>query len=642
MKLRLDMLDRLSQHERHQNKAKKIIHSVSPKSDFHQTPVSPRDFFTSEYYLGPSAKNLYPKWVDELSHVCDPKNGITEWIVSGPIGGGKTTAAVHAIAYKLYYLSCLINPQNYYSLMHGHNIVIGLYNIFKYKVKSTAYHSLEAIVTSSPYFQKMFQRNPKHTTALEFPNNIGVMTGSNDLQLIGENLFILLLDEANFMKHGDDPEESQAYKIYAAALRRMESRFIGPNQKRPWFLIIVSSTKHESDFTSRRMREHGAHMHVSDYPIWELKPKGTFCGEFFTVQIGDSLRPSKVLKTGEEPMTGLRTVSVPIEYHEAFMANVDGALNDIAGIATASSQPLITHKEAIELCLDHDRAHPFWQKQIYSNFLEPDPLEDYLDTSKLTRIMNSRRVPLVNPHVARFIHVDIGLTGDALGIAMGHPCGSKQVSRLSSDGMPYHSYDTTTYIDFMLRIVPDGEIDLAQVRMLILFLRDSLGFPIQCVSYDGFQSRESIQLLLKAGIETTLLSVDRGIEPYSILQRAILENRIGFYHYEPFIAELINLILDKAKGKVDHPKCNPDGSKGSKDVCDAVAAVTFQCVRSSDSATLDPTNFTNDPAADKPLLTMPVALQVPKTEITDISWLFGDMPSDERRAACRTIENRQY
>jgi hypothetical protein len=610
--------------------------------DFVTHPSSPKEFFTSEQLIGPSAKNLYPKWLDELCIVCNPKNEITEWIITGPIGGGKTTVAAHAIAYKLYYLSCLVNPQEYYGLMPGHNIVIGLYNIFKYKVRSTSYHILEEIVTRSPYFQKIFKRNPKHTTTLEFPNNIGVMTGSNDLQILGENLFMLLLDEANFMKRGNDPEESQAYKVYAAAIRRMESRFLGPRRLRPWLLILVSSKKHESDFTAKRIQESSGkkNVHVSDYPLWELKPPGTFSGKTFVVQIGDTLRPSRILKEKEELFPGLKNINIPIEFYEAFEANVDGGLNDIAGIASSSSQPLISHKETIGMCIDRTRKHPFWQIQIPSNFMEPDPLEDYLDITSLTRIANSRRVPKVNPHVARFIHVDIGLTGDALGICMGHPTGIKTVTRLSSDGMPYKSEDTIVYIDFMLRIIPNGEIDLAQVRILILFLRDSLGFPIQCVTYDGFQSRESIQLLKKCNIETELLSVDRGVEPYSILQRTILENRISFYDYPPFLKELTNLILDKEKGKVDHPKCNPDGSKGSKDVCDAVASVVYQCLKcSNDFAVLNPRDFLEQENKEDKAMPVPVvtASHSSRTQHEDISWVIGDSSPELQRAVKRTI-----
>jgi hypothetical protein len=573
---------------------------------FCRPPVSPREFFSSEYYVGPCTSKIYPKWQEELSLVCNQQKGITEWLITGSIGGGKTTAAVLAISYKVYYLSCLENPQNFYDLMPGHKIIIGLYNIFKYKVEAQSYHMLEEIVKNSPYFKKNFPRNPKHTTVLEFPNNISVLTGSSDLQIIGENLYILLLDEANFMRGGSDPAESQAYKIYSSALTRMASRFIGKHHLRPWLLMIVSSKKHESDFTSQRITDaaHSQHTHVSNYPIWEMKPPDTYSDKKFRVQIGDALRPSKILRENEEPADGMQMISVPEDLREPFETNIEEAITSLAGIATSSVHPLISHKEAIVSCIDQDRKHPFWQVQIKSNFMEEDPLEGYLDLSMLTRIQGSRRVPLVNPHVQRFIHVDIGLTGDALGICMGHPAGSKPVTRMSGDGMPYQCHDTIVYIDLMLRVVPDGEINLAQTRMFIIYLRDSLGFQLQCVTYDGFQSRESIQLLKKSDIEAELLSVDRGVEPYSILQRAVLERRVSFYEYPPFIKELTNLILDKEKGKVDHPKINPDGSKGSKDVCDAISAIIYQSIKSADhqvvmDQTSMPTCNSNSPILPK-------------------------------------------
>ena len=57
-------------------------------------------------------------------------------------------------------------------------------------------------------------------------------------------------------------------------------------------------------------------------------------------------------------------------------------------------------------------------------------------------------------------------------------------------------------VALMLRVVamPGGEVDLSKVRAFILYLRN-IGFPILRVTFDQFQSSDSIQILKKEGFE---------------------------------------------------------------------------------------------------------------------------------------------
>ena len=65
-------------------------------------------------------------------------------------------------------------------------------------------------------------------------------------------------------------------------------------------------------------------------------------------------------------------------------------------------------------------------------------------------------------------------------------------------------------VELMHRIVAParGEVDLAQVRELILAMRGR-GFPIAQVSYDGWQSADSQQILRRHGLRVETVSVDR-------------------------------------------------------------------------------------------------------------------------------------
>ncbi len=72
--------------------------------------------------------------------------------------------------------------------------------------------------------------------------------------------------------------------------------------------------------------------------------------------------------------------------------------------------------------------------------------------------------------------------------------------------------------------------------------------------------------------------MDKDDDAYVYLKDAHMDYRVQMYEYEPYLTELFDLLHDKKKNKVDHPKKNSDGSRGSKDVSDAVAGAIYDLV----------------------------------------------------------------
>lgn len=121
---------------------------------------------------------------------------------------------------------------------------------------------------------------------------------------------------------------------------------------------------------------------------------------------------------------------------------------------------------------------------------------------------------------------------------------------------------------------PDtGEVDIASIRERIYALK-AMGYNIAKVTFDGYQSRDSIQMLKKASINADYLSVDRTIDPYNNLKMAIYEKRLDVYHTDILQKELIQLELVKGI-KVDHP------ANGSKDLSDSIAGVVQNIVENT-------------------------------------------------------------
>jgi hypothetical protein len=128
----------------------------------------------------------------------------------------------------------------------------------------------------------------------------------------------------------------------------------------------------------------------------------------------------------------------------------------------------------------------------------------------------------------------------------------------------------------MLRVNPPAgeQIFLPDIRRMVYELQDH-GFHLSGFSCDSYQSAEMIQQMKARGVHSEVVSVDRTMDAYEALKSALYEQRIEFYRYEPFLAELRALEYDKVRGKVDHPVA------GTKDVADAVAGMVYALVKSA-------------------------------------------------------------
>jgi hypothetical protein len=90
---------------------------------------------------------------------------------------------------------------------------------------------------------------------------------------------------------------------------------------------------------------------------------------------------------------------------------------------------------------------------------------------------------------------------------------------------------------------------------------------IRWVSFDSFQSRDSIQQLRRKGFQSDLRSVDRDTTPYDFTKSALYDGRVNLPKDDFLLSELLGLEVDHQRGKIDH---RPNASK---DVADALAGV---------------------------------------------------------------------
>lgn len=555
--------------------------------DYRVKPPTPEEFLNDPKYVGEIAKNIYPQWRENFIKLYNDQTKFYV-IATGAIGIGKDWFTELCIAYELVKLGCLRNPHKFYRRAINTDIVISVISITKAQTKNVFFNQLKSLIDTSEWMQKYFPRNKDKNDIIEFfspaddgtgkMGKIRVMYGApNNAAVIGENVLIAIIDEANFMQviqkskreRGANKEYDQATKIHDNLLRRMKSRFL-QDGRIAGKMFVLSSRQYPDDFVERKIKElkNDPHTVIFEYAIYQMKPWDYYkmTPKTFDVLIGNAEFPSKILLPGEAVSPDCHIEKVPMELYEDYVRDLDGSIRDFSGIATQNVQTFIKQYNKIYECIKDDECPEFYSSQV-TNF------EDGADF--IYEIIDK-----IDKTAPRAIHLDLSSTGDSTGIAMVHCAGMKEICRTQSlfrngklEQVQVKEQAPVYKVDFVLEITPppNKEIVYANVRQLIITLRE-FGFNIVSVSADKYQSRDTLQILNENGFDTFYISVDTTREPYDNLKQAIYDGRFETYHHEKLILELVNLEDDKKRKKIDHKN---SGMVTSKDCSDAVAGACW-------------------------------------------------------------------
>lgn len=585
-------------------------------------PAPIEEWVNSEYYLGQETHNIYPYWKQQIIKIINNPVTINQVIITGSIGIGKTTFAALLLLRRIYELSCYENVAALFKLMGVSKIAFAYLSVTRDQAEHSGFSALKEWIDVIPYFKDHFPRHNRLDSFVVFPQeNMFVLFGSVANHFIGMNVLASVLDEANFFegRQKDDANMKMNAKVsglYSQMVNRSASRFIieGKNYS---LNLLVSSTTVESSFTEQMIEaaKDDPHTYVISPALWEVKPWG-LSGEKFLVFAGGEghdpfiidtmddinqllenygntlLHEQDIFKAYKRLPYDLRNkiIEVPVEYRQPFQGDIIIALQDLAGYSVSSSSRFFQNNESYHRALTDEVTHPFTHREIIlsttkSSFQEGfSPIQDYLKPG--FKFQNLKQ--------PRFIHLDLALTNDSVGISMGHI--SNLVNAYDPEGGFVESDDPldnyvleSTYklpevtIDFMLRVNPPkkpNKIAFSKIRDFLIYLRDYMGVRIELITADQFQSAMMLQELEEAGFNTANLSVDRNPDAYNALASVLYEDRIKFYSYPIFYTELFNLINYVAKRKIDHPP------KGSKDVSDSVAGVVFNILSAADKTDL--------------------------------------------------------
>ena len=351
--------------------------------------------------------------------------------------------------------------------------------------------------------------------------------------------------------------------------------------------ILVSSTTFDSSFTNQRLKETEGdpHTYVVNARSWDVKPNNyskerfyVFCGsgELDPIILETVADVNSILDSFGIPRLDLDTdikeainfipqeirtkiVDVPTDFYKDFKQNLLQSIQDIAGMTVAGEGKLFNNKEVFKKAI-YEPEHPAFLKDtfIISTKLETLP-QDYI---------NPEWEP-EQPDKLRFMHLDQGIASDHYGLSS---CFIDHIDINEDETVSIH-----VKFDFILNIIPPrppAKVDIAKVRSLIPWLSQHKGINWGMITYDQFQSQESIQELDKAGFPVGYQSVDKTDEAYLLLVDYLYEEKVKMPYNDEFERNLFNLVHFREKRKVDHT------STGGKDISDSVAGSLMNAIKS--------------------------------------------------------------
>lgn len=488
---------------------RRLLAKLKADSDWEEIRAPVDEFIESPEYMD-SATECWPAIKQDLTELFAGE--YDEAVFDEAIGSGKSYKASSITAYFLYSLACLKDPQKYFGLARGSQINIINMSKTATQANKVVFTEIKSRINESPWFQKYFPPDPNVKSELRFPKNISVFPGNSKSTFgLGFNLILAIMDEAAWYTENETLDVAE--DMYYVLQRRIRNRFPVKREIRP-LLVMISNPRYTDDFIERKMEEAKTDPLIFSRrrAIWEARP-----AEWNGI----------IYWSGET--FELDGMQIPIELEPDFRKDRAKAWRDLGARPSYTLEPYYREFDRILKCIKGES--PVNSEGRFKDWFKGRGRYKYN------------------------VHIDLGLKRDACGIAMGHKEQQKAI------------------IDLMMQIKPIyGEIKFSDIRQIIFDLRERK-FNINKVSYDGWQSVDSRQILAKAGFKTELLSV--GINEHDNLKDLIYSENFQAYEFEPFLKECRRLELIKGN-KVDHPPM------GSKDVIDAVAGVSWWCTQDVD------------------------------------------------------------
>ena len=482
-------------------------------------------------------------------------------LADGTITHNTVTATI-SVLYDLYKLGCLINPCQYYGLSPDTMIIMAIFSATG-ATAAVNWNDITTGIEACPWMMdKLIDKRgleKKHGSIVpvEILKGLYIQTGSKFQHSMGKAIFDGLMDEAAF--GGNNLKEAQ--KTYNELSSRMKTRFSTYSEtgNLPGHLFLISSPKEAGDVMQYRIEESKKAeskmtkimMNISS---WDSNPNND-SDDKFTVFIGNENKEPCIYDPGEDvPIEEMDyLIYPPMRYYEEFKKDLLISIMNYGGITTTSDMALfkspLTLKEMFVL------NNPFQSDVIELPFGRNE--KTLMDFCNLRYFKDIR-----HPDQNRFIHIDAAYSSNTLdvyGLAAGYciqndtPLLGNTQQRTETTEDVFIRKDRSYFIDFAIGITaPHGqEVNLTKVQDFVEYLIKNMNYPVECISADQFQSKQTLQNFELKGYNTEYISVDRSRDPYLFLRHIVHNRQLLLPKSEELFDEMKKL-RDDGK-KVDHP-----------------------------------------------------------------------------------------
>lgn len=433
------------------------------------------------------------------------------------------------------------NPKQYLKLGESTRLTDATISFTKSSAYDLVIKGLDSLLQTSPKCQKLhYERdmtNPEYTESgkILFCNtskgNSILRVGdifydciSEPIQLVGRNLISVSATELSFLK--EVMPEEKVMKLVDEMFSRVHNRF-GYNN--PNVSLIVDSSpnsmegladqwieKHKNDKDKLFINDKKWELPTFSwmFPIYEKDKKNNV----FPIFKGTSTQPTKIITKEEvKNFNEEDIIWTPNDLYELAKDNVAKIMRDFGATPTAGSDTkLFTNHELINKCFVPNLKN-FYMFEYASYLLPPETLLwdkvrplCYVYTGK----QNSFRLKRY-PSAERFVHIDMAEKKDMAGISMVH---------LETDKIGRKMY----VADFTLPIMSkkDDKINLDSFKYLVYCMKTYGNTNIKKATYDGFESKSSIQFLERNGVECERLSLDNTPDYYLSFASWVMQGRV--------------------------------------------------------------------------------------------------------------------
>ena len=444
---------------------------------FVQNPPTIEEAIDSEYYLKNVIPPVYPFWRKRLKELF-PDNITSKSsyvILTGAIGGGKSTFSQIVLLYDIIRLTCLKSVEEVSRIGASQGFFIKISNIYKNKAEDFAQTVISAVFGGgSPFFQNELAKGNKFLKKLKIN-----AVGSREKDIVSNDVIGFHLSEINELS------QEKALSLVSSASSRLTSRFL-TLENLFVHLIVDSSTKGTNAATEALLRNDPKFSSSDCFSVrvnsWNTTEglKRYFNYGSFEVYSGDAQNnpfvvPKDFTEADRLRFDRDRFITCPMELYPEAVRNITLFLQEKCGIASNSSSKFFTDHGALDraFCLDMES-----DEVIRVDFF--DKFDTVMEKVKedIAKLPHDRKV---------YVKIDMGVASDLCGVAVAYSDGLDRtiVDGINTDrliieiplcfGVSRYSGQETP-----INKIEDFILQLNQVRTVAMVLTDQF----QCFTGD--------------------------------------------------------------------------------------------------------------------------------------------------------------